>query len=175
MGADRYTLRDQGCARVGMENLWWNPNADNDFGADRPASIAQFNDGVWDNYKMCVVSSFAEGDAEPWKAYETSQPSLSDALQKSFEATKRQVVAAPHSEITTWCSNPFIEFHAGNARTSCIGCHQYSQTDTDFGAVLNGVVPQFGRSRNRLNLPPRTSPSPFRSSSTVLEGRSPAP
>ena len=135
-------------------SLWWNPNADNDFGADRPASIAQFNDGVWDNYKMCVVSSFAEGDAEPWKAYETSQPSLSDALQKSFEATKRQVVAAPHSEITTWCSNPFIEFHAGNARTSCIGCHQYSQTDTAFGAVLNGVVPQFGRSRNRLNFPP---------------------
>jgi hypothetical protein len=40
--------------------LWWSPEPDDDFGADRPASIAALG-GPWGHYKMCVVTAFEEG------------------------------------------------------------------------------------------------------------------
>ncbi len=64
----------------------------------------------------------------------------------------------PHNVQTSWCSNPNIERHAGNARTSCIGCHQFSFTmnerrnqKPDFKAALTGDLPQFARTRSRKN------------------------
>ena len=75
--------------------MWWSPDADGDFGADRPADLDRRS--VWRHYKMCVVSAHDERDP--------SQP------------------PGP-----TWCSNPYLERGAGNARTNCIGCHQHGGT-----------------------------------------------
>jgi hypothetical protein len=36
--------------------LWWSPDPDSDFGADRPASLP----APWSQYKMCVVSDFTD-------------------------------------------------------------------------------------------------------------------
>ena len=94
--------------------LWWSPQPDTDFGADRPAAIASLP-GPWKNYKMCVASSYLEGDPDP----RGGQPgSLGDAL-----AAVNGGVGAP-----TWCSNPYLELGAGNAQTNCIGCHQHGGT-----------------------------------------------
>lgn len=143
-------------------SLWWSPQPDGDFGEDRPASVKSYNNGVWANYKMCVVSAFAEGDAEPWSAFATAQPSLAAALRASHETLAKQVEAAPHDKVTTWCSNPNVETQTGNGRSSCIGCHQYSSTWnnatgklTDFRDTLkkDGNFPQFGRSLRRKNFP----------------------
>jgi hypothetical protein len=41
--------------------LWWSPDPDSDFGADRPAAIADLG-GPWRNYKMCAVTWFREED-----------------------------------------------------------------------------------------------------------------
>jgi hypothetical protein len=41
--------------------LWWSPEPDTDFGADRPAGIG----GPWRHYKMCVATDFAEADGAP--------------------------------------------------------------------------------------------------------------
>ncbi|MGB0506192.1 MAG: hypothetical protein ACPGGK_08340 [Pikeienuella sp.] len=54
-------------------SLWWDPQAQLDFGADKPDTLAAFNDGVWDNYKMCANTSFAEGDQQPWSAYDNDR------------------------------------------------------------------------------------------------------
>ena len=59
--------------------LWWDPQPNGDFGSDRPASIARYNNGVWSNYKMCATASFEEGDAEPWSHF--SDPSFQGALR----------------------------------------------------------------------------------------------
>ena len=66
---------------------------------------------------------------------------------------------APHNAQTSWCSNPNIEQHPANARTSCIGCHQIAFTrnerrnniEADFIAAMLGDLPQFGRSLARKN------------------------
>lgn len=134
-------------------SLWWSPNPRQDFGADMPQSIKQFNRGVWQNYKMCVVSSFEEGDPEPWEAFAGNFRSLGDSIKATYNAIKGTIGQPPHDKITTWCSNPFIETHQGNGRTSCIGCHQFSQTDIDFGSVIQNKVPQVGRSKFRINFP----------------------
>lgn len=144
--------------------LWWDPDANKDFGADRPASIAQYNGGVWSNYKMCVVSAFDEEDSEPWRYYTGNRTSLGEALRANYDAIRQQITqgpwSAPHDRVTSWCSNPDIESHPGNARTSCIGCHQasFSRHPTenrpiDFSDVIAGDVPQFGRSKYRQTFP----------------------
>ena len=56
--------------------LWWSPDPDSDFGADRPAAIAALP-GPWRNYKMCVTSSYLEGDPDPRGG---ADGSLGDAL-----------------------------------------------------------------------------------------------
>jgi cytochrome c553 len=97
-------------------SLWWSDEPDSDFGADRPESFEDLP-GVWSNYKMCVVVDYTEGDPDAPGRYD-DLPSLQAAL----EAVGTQA-GAP-----TWCSNPYIEHEAGNARTNCIGCHQHAGT-----------------------------------------------
>lgn len=159
-------------------SLWWSPNPASDFGADRPDSIAKYNNGVWANYKMCVVSSFDEGDLQPWSHYTGKQDTLGQSIRATFDAIQAHVAkgvtgdiiigvddatlpasargpwAAPHNRVTTWCSNPFVEAHSGNGRTSCIGCHQLVMTESlakpgasaSFREAMNGQAPQFARS-----------------------------
>ncbi len=96
--------------------LWWSDNPDDDFGADRPAAFGDL-DSAWSNYKMCVTVDYAEEDEDPVGRY-GDVPSLQAALAASGHEN-----GAP-----TWCSNPYIEHGAGNARTNCIGCHQHAGT-----------------------------------------------
>lgn len=106
--------------------LWWDPKPASDFGADRPASLANYNGGVWANYKMCVTSSFEEKDSAPWASYEKDEPSLAAAIKGSYNAISAQKALPPFDMVTTWCSNPNVETHFNNDKTNCIGCHQYS-------------------------------------------------
>jgi hypothetical protein len=62
-------------------SLWWSPDPASDFGADRPDSIAKHNNGVWTNYKMCVASSFDEGDQQPWAHYSGKQETLGQSIR----------------------------------------------------------------------------------------------
>ncbi len=94
--------------------LWWSPSPDTDFGADRPAALAALP-GPWRNYKMCVSTSYIEGDPDPRGGFGGS---LGDAL-----AAVHRGVGAP-----SWCSNPYLEQGTGNAGTNCIGCHQHGGT-----------------------------------------------
>ena len=145
-------------------SLWWHPDADGDFGADRPSSIDTFNIGVWANYKMCVTSAFKEGDKQPWSSYRNSKPKLATVLKSVYNIIEKQAATSSDNTITTWCSNPILEWHSRNARTNCVGCHQYSNTlnttsnmPTRFSDTNHGVndvqYPQFGRARNRKNFP----------------------
>ncbi|NKB62943.1 MAG: hypothetical protein GKR95_15435 [Gammaproteobacteria bacterium] len=168
-------------------SLWWDPDSNEDFGADRPNSIDSLNNGVWKNYKMCVNSSFAEGDTSPWSHYTGTQDSLGDSIKAVYDAIQDQIDngaidrpedfqhffgqsppanlphalgpwSAPFNKQTSWCSNPNIESHAANGRTSCIGCHQIAftinedrATDASFRDALVGDIPQFARARARQN------------------------
>ncbi len=95
--------------------LWWSPEPNTDFGADRPSSFDSLP-GVWSNYKMCVVTDYVEGDNDPAGRF-ADFPTLQDAIAATSEP------GGP-----SWCSNPYIEKAAGNARTNCIGCHQHAGT-----------------------------------------------
>jgi hypothetical protein len=171
-------------------SLWWDPNAREDFGADRPAAIADFNGGVWANYKLCVNSSFAEKDPTPWASYTGPQASLGASIEAVYDAIQNEIDngtslsrdefvnffggapnpftfpdglgpwAAPNDGQTSWCSNPNVEIHPGNARTSCIGCHQMAFTMDErrggaasFANAITGDIPQFARVRARDNFP----------------------
>jgi hypothetical protein len=102
--------------------MWWSPDPDSDFGADRPAALAA--DPIWRHYKMCTVSDHLEADpAEP---------------------------PGP-----TWCSNPYLERGAGNARTNCIGCHQHGGTSLLPETIIGDETrfPSNGRTEVRANFP----------------------
>lgn len=116
--------------------LWWSPDPDTDFGADRPASLG----GVWRNYKMCTVVAFDERDPDPRGG--ATQPSLGDAL------------AAVHGA-PSWCSNPMIENGARNAASSCIGCHQHGGVVIPPETILSDETrfPHTGRTQVRNNFP----------------------
>ncbi len=116
--------------------LWWSPEPDTDFGADRPELISALP-GPWRNYKMCVTTSYVERDIDP----RGGQPgSLGDAL-----AAVHGGVGAP-----TWCSNPYLEEGPGNAATNCIGCHQHGGTALRPEAIL-ADEPHRGVTRTRNN------------------------
>ena len=115
--------------------LWYSAFPDEDFGADRPAAIAAL--GPWKNYKMCVTTGYTEGDPDPRGGFAGS---LGDALASVYRG-----VDAP-----TWCSNPYLEDGANNARTNCIGCHQHGGTDLTPEAIL-ADQPAFGVTRVRNN------------------------
>ncbi len=186
-------------------SLWWDPDASKDFGADRPTERDEYdvlvngkvekrkfrliNNGPWKNYKLCVNTAFAEGDATPWSTYTSAQSSLGESIKAVYDAIESQLKngaqmaalgqsttftplstalgpwPAPFNKQTSWCSNPNIETHGGNARTSCIGCHQIAFTNnemrpvsaggnltpTSFTHAIIGDFPQFGRARARQN------------------------
>ena len=111
--------------------LWWSPHADEDFGADRPALP-----GVWRNYKMCVTTTYVEGDPDPRGSYAGS---LGDALAAVDAGQGRP----------TWCSNPYLEQGTGNAATNCIGCHQHGGTPRLPEEIL--ADPHHGTERVRNN------------------------
>lgn len=115
--------------------LWWSNNPDTDFGADRPASIAGLP-GPWKNYKMCVVSQYLEGDADPRGGFGGS---LGDALEAVGGGTNTP----------SWCSNPYLELGLGNAQTNCIGCHQHGGTTLEPEEILS--MPHHGSIRVRNN------------------------
>jgi mono/diheme cytochrome c family protein len=94
--------------------LWWSDEPGSDFGADRPENFEELP-SVWSNYKMCVVVDYLESDADVLSRFE-DLPSLQAAL----------AATNPEPGAPTWCSNPYIEHEAGNARTNCIGCHQHA-------------------------------------------------
>ncbi len=119
--------------------LWWSDTPDQDFGADRPAAIAGLG-GPWTNYKMCVATSFLEGDADGRGGFAGS---LGDALGAVHHG-----VGAP-----TWCSNPYLEQGAGNGDTNCIGCHQHGGTPLTAEDIISdeGLFPHHGSTRIRNN------------------------
>ena len=114
--------------------LWWSPEPDADFGADRPASLG----GVWRNYKMCTASAYLEGDPDP---HGGQAGTLGAALAAVHGGT-----GAP-----SWCANPYLEMGAGNAATNCIGCHQHGGTAATPEQIL--ALPGHGATRVRNNFP----------------------
>ncbi|MBS2014129.1 MAG: hypothetical protein JST00_14660 [Deltaproteobacteria bacterium] len=124
--------------------IWYSPEPNTDFGADRPESITRLG-GPWKNYKMCVVTGYEEKDPNPTGGFPTGKGSLGDALAAVYKG-----VGAP-----TWCSNQYVERGAHNAQTNCIGCHQHAGTGLRSEAVLgdNTAFPEFGRTKIRKNFP----------------------
>ncbi len=150
---DAYTVTlsdDTGYSLVGLHvmtkelrhwvwvTVWWSPDADSDFGQDRPEEIKKLG-APWSNYKMCVVTDFEEKDPDPRGGFEGS---LGDAL------------AAVHGT-ATWCSNSFIEKGEHNAETNCIGCHQHAGDINQLGELLTNEAkyPLAGRKQIRKGFP----------------------
>jgi len=102
--------------------MWWAPDGDGDFGADRPADLEA--DPIFRHYKMCVVTAHDERDPS-----EAPGP--------------------------TWCTNPYLERGAGNARTNCIGCHQHGGTSLLPETIIGDEsrFPSNGRTEVRANFP----------------------
>ena len=121
---------------------WWSDAPDTDFGADRPDEIRALG-GPWSSYKMCVVSGYAEGDADPRGGYDGS---LGDALAAVHEGRGG----------ATWCSNPYVEKGAKNAQTNCIGCHQHAGSPSLGSAAIladAATFPRSGRTQLRKSFP----------------------
>lgn len=118
--------------------VWWSPDANSDFGQDRPEEIKRLG-APWSSYKMCVVTDFDERDPDPRGGFDGS---LGDAL------------AATHGT-SSWCSNPFIEKGAKNAQTNCIGCHQHAGDINTLDRLLieGDKFPQAGRTQLRSGFP----------------------
>lgn len=118
--------------------VWWSPNADEDFGQDRPEEIKRLG-APWDHYKMCVVTDYDEKDPDPRGGFTGS---LGDAL------------AATHQK-TTWCSNGFIEKGPHNGQTNCIGCHQHAGDVRSLDKILvdDRTYPLAGTSQVRQGFP----------------------
>jgi hypothetical protein len=121
-------------------SLWWSPDPDSDFGADRPSWIAD----PWRHYKMCAVAGFREEEPDPAGGYAGSAPSLADVL-----AAAHRGAGGP-----SWCSNPYLELGPGNAATNCIGCHQHGGTGLAPETILaDPRFPERGRIQVRNNFP----------------------
>lgn len=118
--------------------MWWSPTPNEDFGADRPASIT----GAFANYKMCVATAYEEKDSAPGAGLPRS---LADAI----DATRAD--GSP----STWCSNPYLETAEHTANTNCIGCHQHGGTaeTTDTIIAQDAKFPDHSRTRVRNDFP----------------------
>lgn len=124
--------------------LWWSPEPDTDFGADRPAAFASLG-APFDHYKMCVSLSFEERDPDASGGFATDAPTLGAALREVYEG-----VGGP-----TWCSNPYIDASPGLARGNCVGCHQHALSGVRPGAIATDEAhyPHSGRTAMRNNEP----------------------
>lgn len=124
--------------------IWWAPDPDNDFGADRPDEIKRLP-GPWKNYKMAVSTSFVESDPDPTGGFPRGKGSLGDALAATYAGVGK----------ATWNSNQYVERGAHNAQTNCIGCHQHAGTPLRSEAILADPVafPAAGRTKVRGNFP----------------------
>lgn len=124
--------------------LWWSDRPDEDFGADRPASIRALG-GPWSSYKMCVAVEHTELDPDPRGGFGEDAPSLGDALAAAYEGR-----GGP-----TWCSNPYIDAAPGLARGNCVGCHQHAMGGARPGEIATDPVrfPSNGRLAARNNYP----------------------
>jgi len=115
--------------------LWWSNDPDTDFGADRPAAIANLP-GPWKNYKMCTVTAYLEGDPDPRGGFAGT---LGDSLE-----------AVTTTNMPSWCSNPYLELGEHNAATNCIGCHQHGG-NTAITPLEILELPHSGSTRVRNN------------------------
>jgi hypothetical protein len=101
--------------------LWWSPEPDSDFGADRPATLP----APFQHYKLCSVVAFNEADPDPRGGFD-DLPSLGDSLETAYAG-----LGGP-----SWCSNPYLEDGDGNAGSNCIGCHQHAGTGLRTETIL---------------------------------------
>lgn len=124
--------------------LWWSDRPDEDFGADRPASIRALG-GPWSGYKMCVAVEHVELDPDPRGGFGVDAPDLGAALEAAYEGR-----GGP-----TWCSNPYIDASPGLARGNCVGCHQHAMGGARPGEIATDPVrfPSNGRLAARNNYP----------------------
>lgn len=124
--------------------LWWSPEPDSDFGADRPEAIRALG-GPWSHYKMCVAIEYDERDPDPTGGFEHEAPTLADALAAVHEG-----VGGP-----SWCSNPYIDAAPGLLRSNCVGCHQHALSGLRPGEVAldEARFPHGGRTETRNNAP----------------------
>lgn len=121
--------------------LFWSPEPDTDFGADRPAEITRLG-GPWGHYKMSVVVGFEEKDPDPRGGFSGT---LGDALEAAYAG-----VGGP-----SWASNPYLEKGAPNAQSNCVGCHQHAGTKENSESILADPVrfPKASRTKLRKNFP----------------------
>ncbi|MBX7197131.1 MAG: hypothetical protein K1X94_34095 [Sandaracinaceae bacterium] len=121
--------------------LWWSPDPDTDFGADRPDAIRALG-GPWDHYKMCVAVDYDEHDPVPSGGFDEDAPTLARALEEVHEAR-------------SWCSNPYIDAAPGLLRGNCVGCHQHAMGGRAPGEIALDPdrFPDSGRTRTRNNEP----------------------
>ncbi len=124
--------------------LWWSPNPNDDFGADRPEAVRALG-GPWSSYKMCVATDFDELDAEPSGGFDTDAPTLAAALRAVNEGRGG----------ASWCSNPYIDGAPGLVRSNCVGCHQHALSGVRPGQVQMDLsrYPSNGRMQVRNNFP----------------------
>ncbi len=120
--------------------LFWSDQPDEDFGADRPATLP----GPFRHYKMCVTTAYEEGDPDPGASFAAEHPSLAAAL-----------AAAAAEGPATWCSNPYLEVAERAAKTNCVGCHQHGGTNETNATILADPVafPDNSRTKLRENFP----------------------
>ena len=122
--------------------LWWSPEPDEDFGADRTPAVRALG-GPWSSYKMCVAVDYDELDPDPSGGVE-------DASLASSLAAVHMGAGGP-----SWCSNPYIGAGPGLALTNCIGCHQHAFSGVTPAQVMTRpeLYPLGGRTRSRHDFP----------------------
>jgi hypothetical protein len=120
-------------------SLWWSPEPDSDFGADRPAALP----APWQHYKLCTTIAFEESDRTP-SAGPDGPLDLTEALA---------AVVSPSG--SSWCSNPYIEAGPGSASTNCVGCHQHAGSNLRAEDILGDspTFPDHGRQQVRTEFP----------------------
>jgi hypothetical protein len=123
--------------------LWWSPDPNSDFGEDRPDSIQ----GIWRNYKMCVVADYQDTKYSMDEEFRRKFPELTASLDETFNNPNTNTA-------NSWCSNPYIERRRFNARTNCIGCHQHAGAGAVADQIFQGDeanFPHSARSKVRNN------------------------
>jgi hypothetical protein len=122
-------------------SLWWSTTPNKDFGSDRPAHFMRSVGEPWQNYKMCVSTTFAEQDPVILNGALAS-PRLNEwqqALHASLGADQ-----------TSWCSNPFIEHMPQGGQSNCIGCHQHGGPE---GVPVHNLSEQPDKAKIRTTYP----------------------